>query len=378
MALTNLNPVKGTNSGDSPNYGAGGSTTYTLAFNQNSTDLKNIEVQKMRADVIHKVQTMEDFLAPYVSHAYDLKGTFQWQYLTDKRNPKLQTSMPITIQAQAQTYEAVGLQTNPYIDDAWILDFVEANSAISIKDSQMVSMMFGYNRLATKIAVNAMLAPQLKRTTSATQWVKGDVSGTVTALPDTRIAGVVSKSATGTAKLEYPTFDEILDLMKSKFRDQNVSPNVRFCGLLTPGAENWLKKLVEYKNRDYIYSVMNDINTMAFTFGNIQWIKVNPETSPGSFYADKYLSIATQGNSTRALADATATSASNFDLTDTNHEVIPIWVMDNIRVGHFTMLDVLKILRVPYYRDDPAILMTKFLGGCRLQNDLQFNLVIPV
>lgn len=366
-----LAPVKGLNSGDDPAFSAGGSVQYNLSFESGQTDLQNIDMQKYYADVVHKVQSEDFQLRNYVGMSDNFKGTFKWVTLTDKRDPKLQKKALPTIDSKKQTFETVGLQCNPYTDDSFLIDFTVRNARINVQSATLESMMKGFNRLMDKVAIAAMLQPKLKQSSTEAQYRLGQAGSATSVLANTRIGGRVT-GAGSTAALANPNFDTFQKILR-KFWDNNVSRKSQIYGLLTPGMEELMRNISEFKNRDYIYHALNSQGEASVDWMGITWVKVTPEITPGAFYADKYL----LGAAASDLADATATSASNVDLSDSNHEVVPIWIKENIRYHDAMDLTQAEISRIPYYRNQPALMMTKWLGSTRIQDVLQYNLVIP-
>ena len=371
-----LAPVKGTDFAGSDTYAnfiAGASTSYPVNFANNYTNLENVDMQVFHRSVLHKVQAKGFTLAPYVSMAPNFKGTFTWRTRTDKRDPRLNTVALPTIQNQNQEFDNIGLQCNQYLDDAFLIDFVVRNATVNIPEAILTSMYMGYQRLMDRICIAAMLQPQIVKTSSLAQVAVGEAGSSFTPLEDARIGG-----ASDGSKLIAPSFKTFQKILR-KFWDNNAPRTTKLYGLLTPGLEELMQNIDEYKDRDYVYHDrtalrrdLRDNSVPHVDWMGIRWVKIEPDKTPGAFYASKYLK-----NTAGDLQDVTDTAASNFDLTDSNHEAVPIWTKENIEYHHAVDLDQFEISRIGYYRNMPAALTHKWLGGCRLQNILQYVLLIP-
>ena len=80
------------------------------------------------------------------------------------------------------------------------------------------------------------------------------------------------------------------------------------------------------------------------------------------------------------LNDAIDASGSNaFDLTDKNHEVVPIWTKDNIIIsnGVGKLAAQFGIVSIPEKYNVPQVQSTEWCGGTRVQNLKHYNLIIP-
>jgi len=343
------------------------STKVILTYTSDATSLANIDTQFFYKEVIHKIQTEESCLRPYVTQRPQ-KGVFDVVTLTDKRDPARRTQAIPDSTSSRQTFETRAIRITPFDDGAWLIDSVVKNATISVPRATVESMMKGYERLFDRIALGAMLQPVRRlKSDGSDDWKEGKRDADEISLENTRIGGKVSTSA-----LLNPSF-ETFQKIRRKFYDNNVNRMATFYGLLTPRMEEILQGLTEYKNRDYIYSLMTDKNVKVIPWFGINWVKASPEIAPGAFYASKYIA----NQSASDLADAQDTATNGFDLSSTNHEVIPIWVKENVIVGSDASLNKMDILKRPDKRNTNQLLMTKYYGGTRLQNNFQYNLVIP-
>ena len=343
-------------------------TRVNLTFDNNTTDLSEIDMQLYYAQVIHKIQTEHSQLRNFVTHD-SIKGTFKWRKLTPKRDPQQRRAAVPTLNPRKQTFENVGITLQAYDDEAWLVDYTVENSQINFQSTLAEAMMMGYERLFDRVAIAAMMEPV--RYQESSDWDEGQKTTKIVSLENDRIGAAVAAAGNALAKPSFNTFQKII----RKFHDNNVDFRTQICGLLTPAMQEILEGIAEYNDKDYIFSKMSDPNVASFNWKNICWVKCTPEVAPGAYYSDLYVTAASGGS---PLSVATDTSSGNIDLTDSNHEVIPFWVTKNIFVGTNPALDKFSITQVPYYRDTPIMYKTQWLGGSRIQNLYQFNLVIPV
>ena len=356
------------------------STRINLSFRGGETDLSNIDMQTFQQEVTHKVQTTSAILRNYVTWK-EIRGTFDWRFLTDKRDPELRTMANPQINAKRQTFSQYGITLHGYDMDTWAIDSVVSRSQINFPATVMETVMYGYERLADRCALAAMLGDVRTRTTGdgtgggTLDWREGKVETGTQALENTRIGGAVSGSA-GSKVLALPTF-KTLQAIKRKFRDANVPHTESIYALLTPRMETIIEDYMQFQNKDYIWNQAKDkTKDNKIHFYGIDWIKCTPEIAPGGFYATKYITSG-GGSAPLNLQDATDTSSGNVDLTPTNHEVIPFWTKDNIQLGYNNSLSWTRMYQVPMYRNQVVLSRAEWCGGTRAQNVKQFNLVIP-
>ena len=350
-------------------------TQNTLTFDGNTTDLKNIATQSFERKVVHKVQTEESVLRPYVM-IESLTATSHWYTLMDKRDPEAFDAARPTINPRKSTFDAVSIWANPYRDDATIVPFVRETARISIDSALAEAMYRGYERLFDRTAISSMLVSV--RTLDQSAWNTGVQATNVVKLPNDRIGGAFV-TVGGNKVLGAPKRKTIEAVIK-KFTQQNVSIKSEFYGLATPNMLSYLRDMTEMHNRDYIWSVMRpEFKETMFPYYGINWIKCTPEIAPGAYYPDKYLKVDGTTTASGDLVDAAdVAGAANFDLSATNHEAIPIWTRDNCVVGEYPSLKQFSIIPVPYYRDTPVMLTTQWCGASRIQNVKTFVLLIPV
>ena len=365
-------------------------STYELEFPNDSTSLANIDTQAFMRDVIHEVQTEHSIMRPYVTPTY-LRGTFEWRNLTPPRNPQARKSAIPDLNPRKQTFSTFGITVNPYDDDAWLVDAVEKNSRISVGMNIVKAMEMGFERLYDKVAFSSMLVSIRVRTANDTQVKTGDVStsiGTNLTLGDDRIGAYVRRKVAGTAiggNKVNAMFDDIdfrtLVAVGLKFRNQNVPYTTKIYAALTPNMERLLYSLKEYSDKDYIFSRDNDRRGKSYPFAGFEWVAVTPEVAPQAYYADRYIKLPANADAEGFLYDTGSPDSAignNTDLSATNHEVIPFWVKENVYVGECPQLDMFEIFKVPFKRQTPIVVRTKWLGASRAQNKLQYNLCVPV
>ena len=343
-------------------------TLVDLTYDNKTTSLENIDTQVFMRKVIHEVQTEYSVMRRFVTTTI-LNGTFEWRNLTPKRDPVARQNVIPDLNPRKQTFSTFGITVNPYDDDCWLPQYTTKNSRIQFEASIVKAMEMGFERLYDKMAFNAMLVPVRTRTTSG--WKEGTVATQVALLPNDRIGGNITGTG-GAAKLADPTFDTLVEV-GLKFYNNNVMRGTKIYAALTPNMQRILWKLLEFRNKDYIFAMENIAVKKTIPFANFEWVSVTPEVSPGAYYSDKWLVTTTAG-----LAEATDASGGNaLDLTDSNHEVIPFWIKSNVFVGECPALDQFSIFTVPYKRQTPIVVRTKWLGASRAQNKLQYNLIVP-
>ena len=348
-------------------------TSITLNFNLNSTSLANIDTVKYHERVIHKVQTTQAILRPFVT-MHPMTNVVDVFTLTSSRDPVAKNDVIRTIDARKQTFETVTIRCNPYDDDCWLPKITVDMGRINFPNAVTMAMEFGYERLVSKMAVVAMLA-DVRAYDNTTTWKTGELSSSTSSLGNDRIGGAY-KTVGANKVLSEPTLKTLEAIHRIKFGSKNVDPSVKFCALCTPNMLSYLRALTEYKNRDFIWTTEKpDFNKKVFDFYGFKWIKCPPQVAPGAYYASKFLTIGAADSSD--LSDVTDTSASNFDLSATNHEAIPIWFPRNVAVGVYASQKMFEITKVPYYRNSAVMMRTEWYGGSRVQNVLQYVLLIP-
>ena len=404
IADYNMGAVTNPTTGRKPARGPAGSiridadrsTKYELDFEGDTTSLANIDTQAFMRDVIHEVQTENSIMRPYVTTTY-LKGTFEWRNLTPQRNPQARKSAIPDLNPRRQTFTTFGITVNPYDDDAWLVDATEKNSRISVGMTIVKAMEMGFERLYDKIAFSSMLVPVRMRTTTP-ETGDVDTSAAPVELPADRIGGRVTGgnaqgvvSSGNPGKLADPTFQTLVSV-GLKFRNENVPYTTRIYASLTPNMERILYGMTEYNDKDYIFARRDDSRKKVLEFAGFHWVSVTPEVAPGAFYADRFLKQAS-GNLVTAENKGNAGGGGRPDLGTFSigqrgdipavvgagdaHEVIPFWVKENVFVGECPQLDMFEIFKVPFKRQTPIVVRTKWLGASRAQNKLQFNMVVP-
>lgn len=346
------------------------SNKVTLSFENNETSLANIDAQYFHRRAVHVAQTKESCLRDFVTNV-EMKKTFDWVYVVDKLDPKKRTQAVPDSPSEDLTGNMVGINCHAYDGGSFLIDYVVKNATIEVDLETFVAYQAGYERTFDKVAIAAMLQPIRRRKSSGSdEWKTADSTTDEISLPNTNIGGRISRvsSTDSLAKPSMETFQKVYRF----FRDKNILGQ-KIYALMTPGMEEFIESLPEYKNRDYIWHVMNDPQAKTVRWYKFHFVKTNPDVNPGSVYGSLYL----KGGSSNSLARATATSSSNFDLTDDNHEVVPFWTKDNIINGHVSSLDKMDIIKRGDKHNTPQALLTKWMGGSRHQNIKQFNLVIP-
>ena len=384
--MTNLNPVR---LGDDSAY-------FDIEFADNENTLHGVEMQKLEKKIIHEVQTKEDVVSKYLSHKDLGNSVWCWQNLTYKRNPRkiMQNLRPINPTPQA--FDKFGMTANLYGDECWITDIIQKKANIGIQKAMLLEINYGFERLKTKQAFASMVNPVRWQTSD---YHTGNARSVIRNLPYSQVAAVITldtaaanEYAVGAAQngIKLARFDDdIVHEILRKFTDNNVMPNMTPNALLTPGALAMIRRTKEYKNRDYIYHQVNNETKPTFMWKFINWIRCTPEVAPGPFYAGKYVGKTYQrlvGDSAPKVnvpatgvhfANITDSAADSFPLTADNHEVLPVWYTSNVYRVSDVGRDKAKILRIPYYRDEPVYLKEFACGGGRAQDVLQFNMIIP-
>ena len=329
-----------------------------------ATDLTNIEAQKFMRDVIHEVQTKESIMRPYVTRTV-LKGTFEWRFITVKRDPlKRQKAIP-DLNPRKQTFTAFGITVNPYDDDTWLVEHAEKFSQISIQMETAKASEMGFERLFDKMAFSAMLVDVRNRTTS--QWKQGAVATGHTPLPNGNFHAWMKQN-----KVVVPEYSTLVK-MGMLFWSANMSRRTKICAALTPRMLEIIYAMTEFRNKDYIFHKSTLGARRTIDFAEIQWVYVTPEVAPGGYLSSKYITK----NASMDGVLATADDSTGVDLSPSNHEVIPFWVKENVYVGECPQLDLFSVFPVPSKRGTPVMIRTKWLGASRAQNKLQHHLIIP-
>ena len=369
-----------------PRLGNADDTKVVLNFDGGTTDLSNIDYHSFVTKVVHKVQAESDLLTQKAEYI-PMKGTFKWIPLTGKRDPTKRTQAIPDIASRKQEFDNVGLVLSGYDDDTYIVDYVERNSEISVSGATHEAMYKGYRRTMSRLILSSMIQPKImKDTKTSDAWKEGTAGRVEMALPNSRIGGRITGAGAGTS-LAMPSF-KTFQKIKRKFYDLNVSRSTPLCSILTPGMEEYLEGLQEYRNKDYNTAVLmdkiSDPSVKSVYWMGIEWIKLEPEIAPGQVFNTKFLPATAAGNNNaNELVDvADATSANAVDLGDgtsnsTAYEVIPIWSPMNIKWGSDPSLGMDKMYKVPGKRLVPVISMAEWLGATRVQDELVYNLIIP-
>ena len=348
-------------------------TKIVLAFNGNTTDLTNIDFQRAMKRVIHRVQSSMSALRPYVTVGVQ-DETFQWQKRTPHRNPTKRTSAIPDTPAVKQEFDSRGINVDMFDDGAFLVEAVVSGAEISLEMSILESMEAGFERLFDKVALSAMLMPVRQQT--STDWKQGDKASSEVALDVTKYVGGNLKAGS----LAVPELETYIEIRK-QFKNRNANPDGNLCGLLTPGMEAIISNTEEYKNRDFIYAAKGEQMGGPFVWKKIKWIPIQDDVNIGAAYASSYVGRASASeNKKLALltSQATVSSVAQYDLSSSNHEVVPIWKKENIKVNYRPKASKAKILNRPDKVDTPQLFMSKALGSTRLEDERHFNLVVPV
>ena len=373
------------------------STRLTLKFGRNENGLDNIERNKLNAKVKSQTQTTKDPLSMYLTQEDLGKNLFKWDYFTYKRDFRQINQNVAPFQPRPQSFDMFGKQASRYGDEVLITDFVQEKSVININTAVMAEMQKGKERLMTRNAFAAMLNPVRWKKTNAA--VSSSDTSTIE-LNNGRIGAFVTRDASNTngvgaangtdgIKLAIPDTDAFFYLFR-KFTDYNVDPGEVPCIAVTPNFMHILTRMTAYRNKEDIYQAMAQFEkTGIFGWKGFKFIQVTPEVSPGAFYAGKHLTkdiLDETGKDTNKDIPMTGihvanigagTSTAGFDLTTTNHEVVSCWFKKNVFKITNKQFDVNDMIRLDYLRKVPIYYMEAWCGGSRMEDVLQFNLIIP-
>ena len=335
----------------------------TLTFTSTTSDLENIDNQRVWMEVIHEVQTEETCIVPYVQGVEIKNATFKWQTIAAKRDPKARTAAVPDLDPRKNSFTKVGITLNPYDDDSYVVEYVEENADIHFERTVLETMERGFIRLEDRICFASMLGKVVKKTSSG--WKTG---ATVTAKSDLDSARIGARSsAAGLIAPDYKTIKKIL----RRFYDENVSRSEKIYAAMTPNMEDILSDITQFQNKDYIQAMLADPAKKVVHWAGIYWVKCTPEVAPEAFYSDKYVKKVVKS------LDVLTSTSTDYDLTTTNHEAIPFWIKSNIRYGRNRKLDKYALIMLPSKRMTPAIIRTLWAGGARLQDKKQYVLVVP-
>ena len=346
----------------------GDALTVDLTYPGTATDLTNIDAQSFVRDVIHEVQTESSMMRPYVTTT-TLKGTFEWRFLTGKRDPLKRTQAIPDLNPRKQEFTTFGITVNAYDDDFWLEPYAGKNSMISISREIVKAQEMGYERLFDRLALSSLVVDVRTRTTSA--WKQGAVSTGVRSLPVARIGGKIATVGANKV-LADPDFDT-LQRVGLKFWNNNVGRGTKVYATLTPNMEYKLNKLAQYYDKDYIFARRDDAPNKSIPFARFEWVAITPEVSLGAYMANYYIANAADSS----LADAQTSSTNGFDLNPNNHECIGFWTKKNVYVGTCPELDIWSVFPVPSKRNTPVMIKTRWLGASRAQDILVYILCIP-
>ena len=355
-----------------------GSDQIQLTFDGTATSFENIDYQHYYKKVIHRVQQEHAFLRRWVRYE-DQKTNFDWVTRTNKRNPTRRTNSRPNSPDAKQTYDTRGVAVEAYDDGSLLSQAIidKQTTTISVPKSTFEAMEMGYERLFDDIALSGMLKPVRQQTSSS--WATAEKGSTSVALDVAKYAG----ARISNGQLANPNLKTFLAI-KAYFTRNNVMMSKgadMMCGLSTGGFEEFIGDLDEYKNQDYIYHAMEKASSEGFyIWKGIRWVSVLGDADVGAEYASVYVgrTSTTQNSDLNFLnTNATVDTVAQFDLTDSNHEVIPIWKPSNIVVRTRSSAYINKIVNRPDKMDFPHLLMSKSLGATRVQDECGFNLVIP-
>jgi len=360
------------------------STRVELSFRDSENDLTNIENQSVMGRVIHEVQTEMDVVSKHVS-SYDMgKDVIKWQNLFGTREPRQIDTNISALEPAPQKIDKFGMTASKYGDEVWLTDYFKVKSdVISVEKEILKSMQMGFERLKSRNAFAAMVNPVRYRYTP--RWKTAEAQTAVVELPDNRIGAVVAGashankvgSAIGSSvHLAIPDGMTFYRMMR-QFTNNNVPASITPCAILTPNMLGMMMRSPEYYNRENIYSSIEALEKQPwFVWKGIKWIRVTPEVVPGAFYAGKKVDVSGVGASDIALKNLSDSGAGV--LTATNHEVIPMWVPNNIVTTTDRRQDKLSVVKIPHYKNEPILFREYHCGGTRKQNILQFNVIVPL
>ena len=378
-------------------------TRVNLSFRDDENTLENIDNQKVIKKVTHEIQTTEDPLRG-MTKTEDLgKATAKWQYFTYKREPRRLMKNISGFEPVPQKVDSFGMSTNKYGDEIFLTDYVVKKSIVNFPALVMKEMEAGFTRLEVRNKFAAMVNPVRWRYTP--DWKTFGVTTGTIPLPYSRIIAFITnkdseyaQGAVGASiSMAMPNIDVWQKVIR-KFTDYNVPPSMVPRCPLSPNMMEILSRTPEFKNRENIYRYLGDEKMASFVWKNIRWVRVTPEVLPGPFYAGKKIQTPTAAEVAKLTAvpkadirdrnyspvgiapitDSTnSNGAVNLTLTADNHEVLPMWIPMNITKVTNKMFDRYKVIKIPLFRDVPILFRERSLGGCREQNVLQLNLIVP-
>ena len=364
------------------------SAMMTLRFSKNEITLNNIERYRLEKEVIHEVQTTKDTISPYVTHTDLGDGTSSWQTITYKRDPQPQNANISTFNPRPQQFDQFGKFANKYADSCWLTDAIQVKSFLNVRKAVIVEMLNGFTRLETKLSFGAMVNPVRWR---KTKYSVAEASGVNVELDTNRIGAVMiddpTKVVGGASKAQNGVGLALPDLnfftaLQRRFTNNNVDPSMVPCIACTPNLMDILTRISEFKNRLNIYTGKADWDRDGmFEWKGFKFIKCTPEVSISDFYAGKIIEKSKVPAGKVSLVDSapSGTSATgNYMIKTGEHEVLPVWFKSNIYKVTDKRMDVMKLLRVPYFQLAPVLFKHGHGGGSRAQNMLQYNVVVPL
>ena len=385
------------------------STMIDLKFSENETSLNKIDRQSFEADVRHEVQTTVDPISKFLTHVDLGNALSRWENITEKREPRRITQNIDPLQPKAQTFDQYGMFAQRYGDECWLPSLQINKSTIRFKKAHVTAMMYGFERLKTRCALAAMVNPVRMRNTVPS--IASSNTEELVELDNGRIVGFITKEAdkiigkadaTGWG-LANPTI-ELLQKLQRLFTNHNVSPTLYPIILCTPNVMELLTLMRDNRNKA-VYNDAEDIShgqidwerKGSFQWRGFNWVKCTPEVSLGAFYSGKVLGKRPYNYKPRltsgsgeftgqdfantgvhlANAGAKGTTDAGFTLDADNHEVCPIWIPQNVIKVTDHGRDVSSMVRIPHYRNELIYYMEMNMGGSRVQNLLQVNVVFP-
>ena len=359
-------------------------TRVNLNFRADENTLENVENQGTLASVVREVQTTQDFIGPYVSHRDLGRDLVLWENFTYKREPRVLRENIPAFQPVPQKVDKFGMTAQKYGDEYLLTDLVKTKSSVSFSRITFTEMVAGFKRLETRTAFAAMFNPV--RWQFSPKWQTFNTTTGIFELDNSRIVAVVTKDANNKNKVggdigggNYLAFADKITYVRlwRKFLDMNVMANVQICAAVTPNLQQQMIQTPEYTNREDLYHAMENYERDGyFYWRNIKWIRCTPEVMPGAFYAGQKFKAPSAAGPDIQLVEKDPNGT--LTLTASNHEVIPFWIGTNIFSVTSTLMDRMKMIRVPMLRDEEMIFMERWLGGGRAQNVLQLNVCIPL
>ena len=374
-------------------------TKITLSFRDDENTLENVQRTTTVASVTREIQTKSDFLKG-TTRTKDLgRATSHWEYFSYKREPRQISKNISGFDPVPQKIDKFGMTSSRYGDEVFLTEAMTKQSMVSFEKVIMAEMESGFVRLDLRNRLAAMVNPV--RWMYQEKWQTwGTTTGTIE-LPNSRIVAVVTATppsheksravgsalagATGTGPFYLAIIDNIaLTKIMRKFYDNNVPRSVMPYATLSPNMQEQLYRIPEFSNKFSTFQQSN-VEAENFPWRRIRWQSCTPEIMPGAFYSDKRFDVSKLGNMSKtdgsvAIVEATDTAqgAGVVSLTSENHEVIPMWVGENIyKVTSKTMDKSYKVIKIPHLRDVPILYTEKNLGGCRKENLVQLNLCVP-